>query len=154
MRGVRRRLVQDDLEVGGDLDPARDVRAIPQPQAPQLDVGVGPTAPRARLDPVVLAGDRQHARAVRHRVARGTAGHGLPADRPDGAAVEVAQVDEEAVRVLDAIARPCRERHVAPRRASGPGARHEDGEVPFESSRACGAGSSGRPSRSRAASPR
>jgi hypothetical protein len=128
--GMRGHLVQDHLEAGGELEPARDVRAIPHPHDPQFDVGLGHHRHlERRLDTVVLAGDHQHARAVLHRVARGKAGHGLPAERPDRAAVQVAQVQAEAVRVGDAIARPCRERHVAPPRAPGSGARHEDGEV-------------------------
>ncbi len=128
--GVRGRLVQDHLQAGGELEPARDVRAIPHPHDAQLDVGLGHHRHlERRFDTVVLAGDRQHARAVLHRVARGTAGHGLPAERPDRAAVRIAQVEAEAVRVGDAIARPCGERHVAPPRAAGSGARHQDGEV-------------------------
>src|SRR5439155_12695844 len=121
MGGVRGRVVEDDLGVAGHLEPAPPARAVPQAEAAQLEVGGRDDGDvEGRLDPFIQPRDGHHAGPVAHPVARRGALHGLVAERPERAALEVADIEEEAVRVLRAVGAPGGEREAVPAREAAP----------------------------------
>src|SRR5437870_92926 len=86
----------------------------------------GPAAFRPR--PVTR--DLHHTRTIARVVAVERPPDRLMAHRPDGPAVEIAQVDEDAVGVFRPVRRPGGEREAVPRRVAGSGAGQEHRVAP------------------------
>src|SRR6185436_3350550 len=129
MRLERRRPIERDLDPGRDLDRARARREIAQRDTPVLARGlrVDPGL-HARLDAALLAHDEQPSRAVLDLVARRPAARRASADRTERP-VGIAQVDEAAIHVLDAIAAPARQGDRPEPRPAGAGLGRERAEA-------------------------
>ncbi len=115
------RVVDDGFEIGGHLDPARCVAEIAQVYPTQFDACLGHhgharfNAPRAFDEVGGLCVEDMAVFRAR------LIWHGLAADGPEGAVVQVAKVDEKAQVVLDHVAPPAVELEFATLRFARPG---------------------------------
>jgi hypothetical protein len=111
MSRVGGRFVKCHLGMGRHLDPAWAAGVIREGEAPDLhrcirrnrDLDTG-------IDPINLPTDLEDSRSPAGHMSTTGTEHGLKTRRPDGATLEISQIDEKPVRVLDAIAPPAGER--------------------------------------------
>ncbi len=128
MGGVRPFLVEHQRRVDRDLDAPLGGRRVAQGEPAQLAVEVGPDAGlEPRLDPVLRSLDRDGGlRGVRGVALGVRKARRLGADAPRRAGVDVAQIDDEAVGVLGAVALPAGEQRVPQRREAAAGTAQHD----------------------------
>jgi hypothetical protein len=140
VRGFGGARVEHHFQVAGDFDAAAICTEVAQAEGAQFAAAAGRHRDlEPRLDAAAGAADPGQAiiKAVcEHRVARRQRTH---ADRPELAAVEVAQVDEAAVRVLHRVALPAAEGAAGDLGVTGAGGSDQGGEAAVgQQAGACG----------------
>ena len=129
MPGVAAGMVQHDADVAREREAARPRAGVAEPDPPQLCVTVGADHDLAdRLDAALAALDAQQTRLAAYVVAVGRSGHGLASERPEGAVLLVAQVEEQALAILDGVRCPARDAPPVELREAGTLRAHQAGE--------------------------